>query len=139
MKATNIDNLSPCFLPSLHVIARFTALPSSVTPPHPTPHPRSVVVPIFPTINLFLCFLLFLISLFFFPRRLPDFKQRIAGQSLPFEDFAIHKANKYFEQKGRLFLPGVVSPILFDILLTLYSVTSVGIFSTLFSIHSSRC
>nr|XP_058942050.1 tetratricopeptide repeat protein 39B-like isoform X1 [Pocillopora verrucosa] len=40
-------------------------------------------------------------------RRLPDFKQRIAGQSLPFEDFAIHKANKYFEQKGRLFLPGV--------------------------------
>ena len=106
--------------------------------PHPTPHPRSVVVPIFPTINLFLCFLLFLIFLFFFPRRLPDFKQRIAGQSLPFEDFAIHKANKYFEQKGRLFLPGVVSPTLFDIRLTLYSITSVGIFSTLFSIHSSR-
>ena len=42
-------------------------------------------------------------------RHLPDFKQRIAGRSLPFEDFAIHKANKYFEQNGRLFLPGVVS------------------------------
>ena len=138
MKATNIDNLSPCFLPSLHVIARFTALPSSVTPPHPTPHPRSVVVPIFPTINSFLCFL-FVSNFPLFLRRLPDFKQRIAGQSLPFEDFAIHKANKYFEQKGRLFLPGVVSPTLFDIRLTLYSVTSVGIFSTLFSIHSSRC
>ncbi|XP_078354114.1 tetratricopeptide repeat protein 39B-like [Oculina patagonica] len=40
-------------------------------------------------------------------RHLPDFKQRIAGQSLPFEDFAIHKANRYFEQNGRLFLPGV--------------------------------
>ncbi|KAJ7383869.1 Tetratricopeptide repeat protein 39B [Desmophyllum pertusum] len=40
-------------------------------------------------------------------RHLPDFKQRIAGQSLPLEDFAIHKANKYFEQNGRLFLPGV--------------------------------
>ncbi|XP_020607165.1 tetratricopeptide repeat protein 39B-like [Orbicella faveolata] len=40
-------------------------------------------------------------------RHLPDFKQRIAGQSLPFENFAIHKANKYFEQNGRLFLPGV--------------------------------
>ena len=48
---------------------------------------------------------------FFFPllRHLPDFKQRIAGQCLPLEDFAIHKANKYFEQSGRLFLPGVVS------------------------------
>ena len=134
MKATNIDNLSPGFLPSLHVIARFTALP---LPLHPG-RPSDIVIPIYPTINLFLCFLLFLMSLFF-PRRLPDFKQRIADQSLPFEDFAIHKANKYFEQNGRLFLPGVVSPTLFDILLTLYSITSVGIFSTLFSIHSSRC
>ena len=151
MKATNIDNLSPCFLPSLHVIARFTALPPSVTPPHPipphpipphpipphpTPHPRSVVVPIFPT---FAPLFSFVSNFPFFLRRLPDFKQRIAGQSLPFEDFAIHKANKYFEQKGRLFLPGVVSPTLFDIRLTLYSITSVGIFSTLFFIHSSRC
>lgn len=49
------------------------------------------------------------IKSYFFLRHLPDFKQRIAGQSLPFEDFAIHKANKYFEQNGRLFLPGVVS------------------------------
>ena len=109
----------------------------SLLPPYPG-RPSDIVIPIYPTINLFLCFLLFLISLFF-PRRLPDFKQRIADQSLPFEDFAIHKANKYFEQNGRLFLPGVVSPILFDILLTLYSVTSVGIFSTLFFIRSLRC
>lgn len=48
-------------------------------------------------------------SFFPFLRHLPDFKQRIAGQCLPLEDFAIHKANKYFEQNGRLFLPGVVS------------------------------
>ena len=46
----------------------------------------------------------------FFPviRRLPDFKQRIGGQSLPIEDFAIHKAKKYFDKNGGLFLPGLV-------------------------------
>ena len=46
----------------------------------------------------------------FFPviRRLPDFKQRIGGQSLPIEDFAIHKAKKYFDKNGCLFLPGLV-------------------------------
>ena len=130
MKATNIDNLSPYFLPSLHVIARFT------TPPHPIS--QKFCSSHF-SHNQFFPLFSFVSNFPFFLRRLPDFKQRIAGQSLPFEDFAIHKANKYFEQKGRLFLPGVVSPILFDILLTLYSVTSVGIFSTLFSIHSSRC
>ena len=48
------------------------------------------------------------LSLFSVVRNLPHFKRRIAGQCLPFEDFAIHKANKYFEQSGRLFLPGVV-------------------------------
>lgn len=40
-------------------------------------------------------------------RRLPDFKQRIGGQSLPIEDFAIHKAKKYFDKNGCLFLPGL--------------------------------
>lgn len=40
-------------------------------------------------------------------RQLPDFKQRIGGQSIPFEDFAIHKAKKYFQQNGHLFLPGL--------------------------------
>ena len=111
------------------------------TPPHPTPpHPTSQkCCSSHFSHNQFVPLFSFVSNSPFFLRRLPDFKQRIAGQSLPFEDFAIHKANKYFEQKGRLFLPGVVSPILFDILLTLYSVTSVGIFSTLFSIHSSRC
>ena len=66
-------------------------------------------------IYIFLNFLMvwvlisFFFSLFSVIRHLPNFKQRIAGQCLPFEDFAIHKANKYFEQNGRLFLPGVVS------------------------------
>ena len=135
MKATNIDNLSPCFLPSLHVIAWFTALPFSATTPRA---PQWYCSSHF-SHNQFFPLFSFVSNFPFFLRRLPDFKQRIAGQSLPFEDFAIHKANKYFEQNGRLFLPGVVSPILFDILLTLYSVTSVGIFSTLFFIHSLRC
>lgn len=40
-------------------------------------------------------------------RRLPAFKQRIAGKSIPFEKFSIHKANKYLEQNNRLFLPGL--------------------------------
>ena len=48
---------------------------------------------------------------FFVTRRLPGYKRRIGGQCLPFEDFAIHKANKYFKQNGRLFLPGVVSNV----------------------------
>ena len=134
MKATNIDNLSPCFLPSLHVIARFTALPFAATPRAPQWYCNSHF-----SHNQFVPLFSFVSNFPFFSRRLPDFKQRIAGQSLPFEDFAIHKANKYFEQNGRLFLPGVVSPILFDILLTLSSVTSVCIFSTLFFIHSLRC
>lgn len=40
-------------------------------------------------------------------RRLPAYKQRIAGKSIPFEKFSIHKANKYLEQNNRLFLPGL--------------------------------
>lgn len=40
-------------------------------------------------------------------RRLPVYKQRIAGKSIPFEKFSIHKANKYLEQNNRLFLPGL--------------------------------
>ena len=59
----------------------------------------------------------FKISLFFhryfalfviYHRRLPVYKQRIAGKSIPFEKFSIHKANKYLEQNNRLFLPGLV-------------------------------
>ena len=42
-------------------------------------------------------------------RRLPEYKQRIAGKSVPFEKFSIHKANKYLEQGNHLFLPGMVS------------------------------
>ena len=42
-------------------------------------------------------------------RRLPEYEQRIAGKSVPFEKFSIHKANKYAEQGNHLFLPGMVS------------------------------
>ena len=42
-------------------------------------------------------------------RQLPEYKQRIAGKSVPFEKFSIHKANKYLEQGNHLFLPGMVS------------------------------
>ena len=45
----------------------------------------------------------------FLLRRLPVYKQRIAGKSIPFEKFSIHKANKYLEQSNRLFLPGLVN------------------------------
>jgi len=45
----------------------------------------------------------------FIGRRLPEYKQRIAGKSIPFEKFSIHKANKYLAQNHRLFLPGMVS------------------------------
>ena len=45
----------------------------------------------------------------FIDRRLPEYKQRIAGKSIPFEKFSIHKANKYLTQNHRLFLPGMVS------------------------------
>lgn len=55
--------------------------------------------------------LLVVVVFFFVTRRLPGYKRRIGGQCLPFEDFAIHKANKYFKQNGRLFLPGVVSNV----------------------------
>lgn len=40
-------------------------------------------------------------------RRLPEYKQRIAGKSVPFEKFSIHKANKYLDQGNHLFLPGM--------------------------------
>ncbi|XP_037094814.1 tetratricopeptide repeat protein 39B-like isoform X2 [Pollicipes pollicipes] len=37
---------------------------------------------------------------------LPDFKQRIAGKSLPAEKFVIGKSRRYLAQGGRLLLPG---------------------------------
>ena len=42
---------------------------------------------------------------------MPDFKQRIAGKSVPFEKFSVHKAKKYFAQNKWLFLPGLVSDL----------------------------
>ncbi|XP_046361608.1 tetratricopeptide repeat protein 39B-like isoform X1 [Haliotis rufescens] len=37
----------------------------------------------------------------------PRLKQRIAGKSLPFEKFAVAKANRFVEQDGRLTLPAL--------------------------------
>lgn len=60
---------------------------------------------------VFLMLVVVVVVVFFVTRRLPGYKRRIGGHCLPFEDFAIHKANKYFKQNGRLFLPGVVSNV----------------------------
>ncbi|EDO39024.1 predicted protein, partial [Nematostella vectensis] len=38
---------------------------------------------------------------------LPDFKQRIAGKSIPFEKYCVYKASRYFNQGKWLFLPGL--------------------------------
>ncbi|XP_031556159.1 tetratricopeptide repeat protein 39B-like [Actinia tenebrosa] len=40
-------------------------------------------------------------------RHLPNYKQRIAGKSIPFEKYSIHKSVKYFSQGNWLFLPGL--------------------------------
>ncbi|XP_050426183.1 tetratricopeptide repeat protein 39B-like isoform X2 [Adelges cooleyi] len=37
----------------------------------------------------------------------PKYKQRIAGKSLPMEKFSVRKAQRYFSQKNRLFLPTI--------------------------------
>ena len=37
---------------------------------------------------------------------LPDFKQRIAGKSLPAEKFVIRKSRRFLAQGGRLLMPG---------------------------------
>ena len=58
---------------------------------------------------VFLMLVVVVVVFFFVTRRLPGYKRQIGGQCLPFEDFAIHKANKYSKQNGCLFLPGVVS------------------------------
>lgn len=65
----------------------------------------------------------------FFPviRRLPDFKQRIGGQSLPIEDFAIHKAKKYFDKNGYLFLPGLVIIIIVILFSTFLDLSEISL------------
>lgn len=40
-------------------------------------------------------------------REAPEYKQRIAGKSLPLEKFAIRRAERYFAQKKKLCLPAV--------------------------------
>lgn len=65
--------------------------------------------------------------LFLVTRRLPDFKQRIGGQSLPFEDFAIHKAKKYFDKNGCLFLPGLVIIIIFILFSTFLDISEISL------------
>ena len=41
-------------------------------------------------------------------RLVPEYKQKVAGKSLPFEKYAVYKANKYAKKNHRLILAGLV-------------------------------
>ena len=79
--------------------------------------------------KVFLAFKGFYFNVMFFPviRRLPDFKQRIGGQSVPIEDFAIHKAKKYFDKNGCLFLPGLVIIIVVIFFGTFFDLSEISL------------
>lgn len=50
-----------------------------------------------------------LVILPLFYRLVPEYKQKVAGKSLPFEKYAVYKANKYVKNNHRLVLSGLVS------------------------------
>ena len=45
--------------------------------------------------------------LLLFFRNVPEWKQRIAGKSLPMEKFAVRKAQRFLEQDNHLLLPAL--------------------------------
>lgn len=52
-------------------------------------------------------------------RTTPEYKQRLAGKSLPMEKFVIRKTERYFSQKKFLILPGVELVYLWNLFKTL--------------------
>lgn len=52
-------------------------------------------------------------------RTAPEYKQRLAGKSLPMEKFVIRKTERYFAQKKFLVLPGVELVYMWNLFKTL--------------------
>ncbi|KAJ1519416.1 hypothetical protein ONE63_004708 [Megalurothrips usitatus] len=59
-------------------------------------------------------------------RTAPDYKQRLAGKSLPMEKFVIRKTERYFAQKKFLILPGVELVYMWNLFKTLRNKWSVA-------------
>lgn len=59
-------------------------------------------------------------------RTAPEFKQRLAGKSLPMEKFVIRKTERYFAQKKFLILPGVELVYMWNLFKTLKSKWSLA-------------
>jgi hypothetical protein len=48
---------------------------------------------------------------YFFHRKAPELKQRLAGKSIPFEKFSVSRCKDYFEKEQYLWLPALVSVV----------------------------